>query len=205
MFVARAPLPAVWPAAWGARSVMFRWLTTLLNRLAFVVVVALLLTCCAKPVPYSRGQAIPLGNVTVTISYAESMSPEYVGGSGSRMAKRGEQILVVYFRISRLSVQMERAILPLRSMFSLTDGEGHKYRGVPMAAGFFNQMRASRSMETISDYYNSESADALSESFPTEWVLLFAVPKTVRDFTLLVNNSNPLKNQPRKAAVDLGR
>ena len=205
MFVAPAPSPAVWFAGWGAGSVMFRWLTTLPNRLAFVVVVALLLTSCAKPVPYSRGQAIPLGSITVTVSHAESMSAEYVGGVGSRMAKRGEQILVVYFRISRMGVQMERAILPLRSMFSLRDGEGHKYRAVPMAAGFFNQMRASRSMETMSDYYNSESAGALSESFPTEWVLLFAVPETARDFTLLVNNSNRLKDQPRKAAVALGR
>lgn len=177
----------------------------LLKRLAFVVVVALLLASCAKPVPYSRGQAIPLGNITVTVSHAESMSPDYVGGPGSGMAKKGEQLLVVYFRISRMSVQLERAILPLRSMFSLIDGEGHKYRGVPMSAGFFNQMRASRSMETMADFYNSGSLETMHEEFPTDWVLLFAVPDDSRNFSLLVNNSRPLKDQPKRAAVELGR
>ena len=176
-----------------------------LPRLVFVVIATLLLASCAKPVPYSRGQAIPLGNITVTVSHAESMSPDYVGGSGSRMAKKGEQLLVVYFHISRMSVQVERAILPLRSMFSLTDGEGHKYRGVPMSAGFFNQMRASRSMETMADFYNSGSPDAMHEEFPTDWALLFAVPEDSRNFSLLVNNSRPKKDQPKKAVVDLGR
>jgi hypothetical protein len=175
------------------------------NRLLWVVSSALLLASCVKPVPYSRGQAIPLGNITVTVSHAESMSPDYVGGSGSRMAKRGEQLLVVYFRISRMTVQAERAILPLRSMFSLTDGEGHKYRGVPMGAGFFNQLRASRSMETMADFYNSGSLESMHEEFPTDWVLLFAVPEDSHNFTLLVNNSHPLKDQPKRAAVELGR
>jgi hypothetical protein len=103
----------------------------LVNRLVFIVTSALLLASCAKPVPYSRSQAIPLGNITVTVSHAESMSPDYVGGSGSRMAKKGEQLLVVYFRMSRMSVQVERAMLPLRSMFSLTDGEGTSIAASP--------------------------------------------------------------------------
>lgn len=179
--------------------------TMVSSRVLFVAAAALLLTSCAKPVPYPRGQAIPLGNVTVTVSHAESMSPDYAAGPVSPMAKKGQQILVVYFRISRMNVEMARSILSLRSMFSLIDGEGHKYRGVPLAAGFFNQMRASRSMETMADYYNSSSPDALRDDFPTEWVLMFAVPESSRGFTLVVNNSHPLKDQPRKAAVDLGR
>jgi hypothetical protein len=142
-------------------------------RLALLSVAALLLTSCAQPVPYSRGQAIPLGNVTVTVSHAESMSPEYAEGTAARMAKEGQQILVIYLRISRVNVELARAVLPLRSMFRLIDGDGHKYRGVPMPAVFFNQMRASRSMETMADYYNSSSPDALREDFPTEWVLMF--------------------------------
>lgn len=174
-------------------------------RVALLAAAALLLNACAKPVPYSRGQAIPLGNITVTVSHVESMSPEYVGGAASGMAKKGQQVLVVYFRISRMNIEMGRAILPLRSMFSLEDDGGDKYRGLPMGAAFFNQMRASRSIESMADYYNSESSEALRESFPTEWVLLFAVPESARGFTLLVNNTHRLKGQPGKAAVDLGR
>ncbi len=177
----------------------------LLKRLAFVVVLALLLTSCAKPVPYSRGQTIPLGNITVIVSHAESMSPDYAAGPASGMAKKGQQILVVYFHISRMNVEVARAALPLRAMFSLVDGDGHKYRAAPMPAGFFNQMRASRSMENMADYYNSSSPDALHEEFPTEWVLLFAVPDDSRNFSLLVNNSRPLKDQPKQAVVELGR
>jgi hypothetical protein len=74
-----------------------------------------------------------------------------------------------------------------------------------MSAGFFNQMRASRSMETMADFYNSASLESMHDEFPTDWVLLFAVPEDSRNFILLVNNSHPLKDQPKKAAVELGR
>ena len=161
--------------------------------------------CSPKPTSFSRGQSIPLGPYTVTVSHTESSSGGSFSGLSSSLSRPDAQVLVVYLDVQGAeSVDINRAALWFMG-FRAVDSEGNRHRGIPMPARQYNGMAAARSARSARDLDNWSSWSRGESGTPRDWVVLFAVPSKSHDFSMLMPNPKPSRGQPEAAIVPLGR
>jgi len=161
--------------------------------------------CSPKPTSFSRGQSIPLGPYTVTVSHTESSSGGSFSGLGSSLSRPDAQVLVVYLDVQGAeSVDINRTALWFMG-FRAVDSEGNRHRGTPMPARQYNGMAAARSARSARDLDNWSSSSRGESGTPRDWVVLFAVPSKSHDFSMLMPNPKPSRGQPEAAIVPLGR
>ncbi len=153
-----------------------------------------------KAAPYSRGEAIPMGDGSMRVDYVEATE---------RFAPAGYKNLAVFLdsrdffsllQKEDYSVKDLKAALALLSL-AVVDREGKKYRfGVPLRERDYRMAQAGESgdLETAWSAVTGQFEDK-------RVVVLFAVPQNSDGFTLYLKNPWPKAGQPQLAAVDLGR
>ncbi len=161
---------------------------------AIALLTALAPGCSGPPRPFERGQRIDLGEYTVTVN------------SGELSEVGGRRVLVAYFRCDQTegTEQVENFERYFLTAFHLRDGNGKKYRGVPLPAIITRHMNF-RVTDSISA---DEAADLLQQGGlgdPHEWGVLFNVPPDASRFTLHIANPDRRSGQPSSASIDLGR
>jgi hypothetical protein len=88
------------------------------------------------------------------------------------------------------------------------DGEEYRPSGYVMEKTYETQMlfRRGSAEEPFTMLASMQERAGYREGgSPQEWVLMFRLPPTSRDLTLLIENPWPSEGQPRSAAVALGR
>ncbi len=170
----------------------------------------LLLAGCEAPVEptrFARGQKIPLGSLTITISHSESVSADYFGGLDPRIAKGGPQLLVVLLDAEGLEPQnVQTLTFDLLRMLDVVDDQQKTFGpGVPLPRPTYNMMMTGGSMRTPGDFKTMMGWSAEANRLPTEWACLFVVQEKSRGFSVRLHNLDQQEGQPRLAIVPLGR
>jgi hypothetical protein len=171
---------------------------------------ALLLAGCEAPVEptrFARGQKIPLGSLTITVSHSESVSADYFGGLDPRILKGGPQLLVVLFNAEGSDPQnAQTLIFDLLRMLDVIDDQQKTFGpGVPLPRPTYNMMMTGGSMRTPGDFKTMMGWSSEANRFPTEWACLFVVQEKSRGFSVRLHNLDQQEGQPRLAIVPLGR
>lgn len=149
-----------------------------------------LLACagCSKPAPFSRGERIPLGPFTLSVSHAEMSSLD-----------TRAQSLAVHFRSEGIDSQetAKRFAFLFMGQITVTDSEGNEYATLPlMTLGAFRSKRLSRGAGVVVPD---------GEFTPNEWVAVARVPVGSQGFVVHIKNPRRQEGQPSVASVALGR
>ena len=146
-----------------------------------------------KPTTFAKGEKIPLGSNTVTVSYVE-------------LTKIYQPCVAVHLECIGPDFEQLFVQSNFRRSFAICENYGQKYpSNVVIPASVY---RVQKTMEEA-DFRSSESmlGQTVMEqhliSRPRDWVIIFYRPHSY-NLTLLIENPNPLKDQPRLAAVPLG-
>jgi hypothetical protein len=177
---------------------------------------AVFLSACEQsgpPVPFGRGQAIPLGAWSVKVRQPEVVSPTLITGFHD-LKRNGatSKILAVHLALEPRSSSagektqpMEQDFVKLMAGFHLKDREGGQYPlGYPVPDSEFRVMKSGGMMsesEMKDFFFSGPSASRI----PRDWVVLYSVPQERSGFTFVIRNFYPLEDQPHIATVDLGR
>jgi hypothetical protein len=152
------------------------------------LVCALLLEGCSrKPVPFSRGDRIPLDTYTMAVSYVESaqMRPSAL-------------TLIIHFRCQ--GIQSREVVGKFFVMFSghmsVIDSDGNQYGALPFTLDFYR---------SHGPFGLGAGGDFSGSSDLSEWVAVAKVPIHSHGFSFLVGNPNARPGQPRAAIIPLGR
>lgn len=158
-----------------------------------------------EAVEYPRGRPIHLSNWVVRVEQVEAVEPRLLAGYDDfRVDETEATVLAVHLEFrpeeetpgGKILSTEERRFLKLMGAFRLRDGEGAEYRfGLPLPDLQYRMLKEARSGRAS---WPTSSPDA------GRWVLLFAVPKESRGFSLLIRNSGR-EGEPRLAVVPLGR
>lgn len=178
----------------------------LLVRILWSLVVAgvlgLLLVGCGedKPTVFSRGEPIPLGDTTLTVSYMEEHSafPTY-------RPQAGKTHVVVFFSMKGLGEVFKDEKAPQKEMlalvtFRLVTDDGQRYSTMilfPEVSFRALNTRDKADLEALTQGLSGQSLD--------NWVAIFIVPDKSRGFRLLIKNHRQKQGQPALAEVSLGR
>lgn len=144
---------------------------------------AVVSACSSRPVPFSRGQAIPIGSYTITVSHTEAS------------ARENTLTLVVHFRCQGVEDTGKFFVAQSGHLFVI-DGAGNRYSARPLPRGYYQGQRRGP--------LGLGRGDATS-SHPAEWVAVANVPVNSRGFSLLIGNPARKPGQPRTAVVQLDR
>ncbi len=170
-----------------------------------------LLVSCQGPPPepesFSRSEAIPIASWTIKVKRAEVLTAQAIPSGTIQLLQKGDKIVAVHIGIEspgspeELAKEFPRLLRSVR----LDDDSGGswRFRSVPLTDALWRVSKAGNA-------YNLQDLEGLtnqmrSSEFLKSWVLTFFVPKESSGFTFFIDNYAPTGDQPRMAAIDLGR
>lgn len=170
-----------------------------------------LLVSCEGPPPepesFSRGQEIPIASWTIKVRRAEVLSAQAIPAGTIQLMQKGDKLVAVHIGIEspgspeELAAEFPRLLRAVR----LDDGSGQnwRFRSVPLTDAHWRMFKAGNSygLQELQGWTN----EMRSGQFLKSWVLTFFVPQESSGFTFFIDNYAPIDDQPRLAAVDLGR
>jgi hypothetical protein len=152
------------------------------------LVCALLMDGCSrKPVPFSRGDRIPLDTYTMTVSYVELVQ-----------IRPSALNLIVHFRCQGINSRevVGKFFVMFGGHMSVIDSDGNKYAALPITLDYYRSHGLSRL---------GDGRDFSGSSDLSEWVAIAKVPINSHGFSFLVGNPNARSGQPRTAIIRLDR
>lgn len=176
--------------------------------LLLAVLTPLATAACRSPeqaVEFSRGRPISLASWTIRVGQSELMDAPPGGFGDLRVDMTKAHVLAVHVEAEReaspgesFQSSPEYRLLKLMGACLVRDEEGREFRPpLPVPLEQYNMMKG-----------HAVDPDVIRRRFESgdypRWVLLFAVPRESRGFTLLISNSRPREGQPKLAAVRLG-
>jgi hypothetical protein len=165
------------------------------------------------PVPFLRGQAIPLGPWVLKVRHPEVLAPGLIKGfQDFRIPNRQSKVVGVHLDLQPADAAaagdrqlVEKGFLKLMADCRLKDREGNLTTlGLPLPESQFRLLKTG-GMMTDREMKDMLLSPPPSPGMPREWVLLYAVPPERAGFTLLIRNRSPRDGQPYLVSVDLGR
>ena len=170
-----------------------------------------LLVSCQGPPPepesFSRSEEIPIASWTIKVRRAEVLSAQAIPSGMIQLLQTGDKLVAVHIGIEspgspeELAAEFPRLLRAVR----LDDDSGQSWRflSVPLTDAHWRVAKAGNA-------YGSQDLEGWanqmrSGQFLKSWVLTFFVPQESSGFTFFIDNYAPTGDQPRLAAVDLGR
>jgi hypothetical protein len=151
-----------------------------------------------------------MGPFTITVTHVEGGDFSLISGLGVGQGTKG---LAVYFTVKSEKSLEERDLERFRrgrKKFSLRDRSGKTYTSnLVMLADAFRMTRSAGQVRDLNDLYGMRQyTDRLRYGLSrgeVDMVIIFGVPFSSSGYTLLIENTRPQGEQPRLAAVPLGR
>jgi hypothetical protein len=160
-----------------------------------------------EPESFSRGQAIPIASWTIKVSRVEVLSAQAIPSGTIQLLQSGDKLVAVHIGIefpgSPEDVAGEFPRL-LRSVRLEDDsGQSWRFRSAPLTEAHWRVAKSGNAygLQDLEGWMNQMR----SGQFLKSWVLTFFVPQESSGFTFFIDNYAPTDDQPRLAAIDLGR